>query len=452
VHSFSRRLLVSVSIPLVLFFGLTIAGLDAIFRDLARRSLEEMLNAQLVALVSAAEPQAGGRIDVEPRGLESRLGTPGSGLYAQIRSVDGALEWRSPSAVGTFIDFGAPVGPGERRVQYATLPDGTRIAIASRGFLWETKERQELRLVFRIASSLRSYDQQLLRFRSQLFGWFTVLTLALLGTLGVLLRWVLTPVRRLEAEIAAMESGERAELGSGYPRELAGVTRNLNALLAGERRRVARYRDTLGNLAHSLKTPLAVMRSMLGGREAVAPQALDAEIQRMSSIIEHQMRRAAASGGTLLGQAPIEVARVAGDVRGALLKIYGGKDVGIELRVPAQARFVGDGADFTEMLGNLLDNACKWCRERVVITAAPAAAEAGSPRIAIMVDDDGPGIPADALRRVGERGVRADENTPGHGLGLAMVRDSVELYGGRFAIEHSPLGGARVVLTLPGRI
>jgi two-component system sensor histidine kinase PhoQ len=253
----------------------------------------------------------------------------------------------------------------------------------------------------------------------------------------------------MEREIHQVEEGRSDTLGAGYPRELFGVATNLNALLVGERKRVARYRDTLGNLAHSLKTPLAVMRSRLTAEDSA--RTVSAEIDRMSGIIEHQLKRAAASGGALLGQAPVEVAQVAAELRGALLRVYADKDLVIELAIAPGAQFVGDRGDLTELLGNLLDNACKWCRGRVRLTAG--VDESGGPRerLKLVVEDDGPGISAQDRDRVLGRGVRADEKVPGHGIGLAMVQDTVDLYGGRLAIDASPLGGARFSLSLPGR-
>src|SRR5207302_8016439 len=124
--------------------------------------------------------------------------------------------------------------------------------------------------------------------------------------------------------------------------------------------------DTIGNLAHSLKTPLAVMRASLSGATPAGP--VGAEIDRMTGIIEHQLKRAAASGGALLGQAPVEVAQLAAELRGTLLKVYAGKDLAIELSIAPGSQFVGDRGDFMELLGNLVDNACKWCRSRVRVT------------------------------------------------------------------------------------
>ena len=447
MHSLSRRLLVSVSVPLALFFGVMMLVLDSGFRVLSQRSLEEVLDRQMVSLIAVAEPQANGGYAPAPHALDPRLETPRSGLYAQIRSPQ--HEWRSPSTAGLDADFGALLAGGQRDLTYGTFGHD-RVAIASRSIQFEDDPSGARSLTFSVAASLSPYEEQLWRFRRQLVGWFIGLMLALLVTLAALLRWVLSPVRRLEREIHQVEEGRSETLGGGYPRELSGVASNLNALLVGERKRVTRYRDTLGNLAHSLKTPLAVMRASLQRGEDGAPR-VSAEIDRMSGIIEHQLKRAAASGGALLGAAPVEVAQVAAELRSALLRVYADKDLAIELAVAPGAQFIGDRGDLMELLGNLLDNACKWCRSRVRFTAGSDEHAGARERLSLMVEDDGPGISAEDRARVLQRGVRADENVPGYGLGLAMVRDTVDLYGGRLAIDTSPMGGARFSLRLPGR-
>jgi len=446
VHSLSRRLLVSVSVPLALFFGVMMLVLDTGFRALSERSLQELLDSQMVSLIAAADPQPDGSYAPTPQELDPRLRTPRSGLYAQIQSQHHL--WRSPSTAGLSSDFGALLVPGERNLAYAAFGHD-RVAIESRAIQFADDPNGKRTLTFSVAVSLSPYEEQLWRFRRELIGWFAGLMLVLLATLAALLRWVLGPVRRMEREIHEMEEGRCEALGAGYPRELSGVATNLNALLLGERKRVARYRDTLGNLAHSLKTPLAVMRSSLSaGAES---GTVGAEIDRMTGIIEHQLKRAAASGGALLGQAPVEVAQVAAELRGALLKVYGRKDLSLELAIAPATLFVGDRGDLTELLGNLLDNACKWCRSRVRLTASSDESAAPRQRLTLVVEDDGAGITADDRARVLERGVRADQNVPGHGLGLAMVHDTVDLYGGQLSIDSSPLGGARVSVRLPGR-
>ena len=442
MHSLSRRLLISVSVPLALFCGVVILVLDSGFREVAQRTLQDELDRQMVALIAAAEPQPDGSYEPAPHTLDPRLETPRSGVYAQIRSA--GHEWRSPSTAGLNSDFGRLLSGGQRNISYATFGDD-RVAIESRSIDFEGDPNAARSLTFSVATSLSPYQQELWRFRRELGSWFLTLMLLLLVTIAVLLHWVLGPVRRMEREIHEVEEARRESLGGGYPRELAGVAGNLNALLIGERKRVARYRDTLGNLAHSLKTPLAVMRA------EGASATVSTEIDRMSGIIDHQLKRAAASGGALLGQAPVEVAQVAAELRATLLRVYAGKDLVIELAVAPGAQFIGDRGDLTELLGNLLDNACKWCRTRVRFSASIDESEGSRERLCLVVEDDGPGISAENRARVLRRGVRADEKVPGHGLGLAMVHDTVDLYGGRLMIDASPLGGARFTLRLPGR-
>jgi two-component system, OmpR family, sensor histidine kinase PhoQ len=442
VHSLSRRLLVSVSVPLALFCGVVILVLDNGFREVAQRTLQDELDRQMVALIAATEPQSDGSYAPAPHTLDPRLETPRSGVYAQIRST--GHEWRSPSTAGLNAEFGRMLSGGERNLSYATFGND-RVAIESRSIQFEGDPNAARSLTFSVATSLSPYQQELWRFRRELGSWFLALLLLLLVTLAALLHWVLGPVRRMEREIHEVEEARRESLGGGYPRELAGVAGNLNALLVGERKRVARYRDTLGNLAHSLKTPLAVMRA------EGASATVSTEIDRMSGIIDHQLKRAAASGGALLGQAPVEVWQVAAELRATLLRVYAGKDLIIEVAVAPGVQFIGDRGDLTELLGNLLDNACKWCRSRVRLSARIEESAGPRERLRLAVEDDGPGISAQDRARVLQRGVRADEKVPGHGLGLAMVHDTVDLYGGKLAIDASPLGGARFTVRLPGR-
>ena len=471
MHSLSRRLLLFLAIPLALFFGVMMRVLDIGFQTLSDRQVHALLDAQIVTLIAAAEPNPAGGYDAPLNGLDTRLASPDSGLYAQIRSNNHV--WSSPSTAGVHIDFGPPLAQGERQFSDALVGHG-RVAIESRGISFQDDPTQGQPLTFSVAVSLSPYEQQLWLFRSRVLGWFTGLMLLLLVSLAALLRYGLTPLRRLEREIHEVEEGRSEMLGSGYPRELSGVASHLNALLVGERKRVARYRDTLGNLAHGLKTPLAVMRSALSSGESRSEERLErmsgpgalptgtasgtglqrvvsTEIDRMTDIIEHQLKRAA-SGGALLGQAPVAVAPVAADLRGTLLKVYARKDLSIELAIQEGSHFIGDRGDFIELLGNLLDNACKWCREKVRVSVAVDDRRIVlGESLTLAVEDDGPGIAEENRAKVLERGVKTDEKVPGHGLGLAMVHDTVDLYGGKLTVDASPLGGARFWLRLPGK-
>lgn len=451
--SLNRRLLASVFLLLLVFFGITIAALELLFRDLSERSLHEYLDVQLIALVAASEPDDHGNVVPAGPPAEARLSQPGSGLYAEIRNSRNETLWRSPSVVGTELDFGDAVAPGERRYERRRIADRSVVMALSSGLDWEIAPGISRDFVFSVATDLAPYEEQLQQFRRQLLGWFLGLAVLLLIALGVLLRWVLRPVRRIEHEIREVEAGERSALGESVPQELSGIVANLNALLGSEHRRLERYRNTLGNLAHSLKTPLAVMRTTLSGNAEPARRSriLEEQIDRMNDIVQHQLKRAAASGGSVIALAGVRVEPLLTELRAALNKVYANKDLLFEFSDHPDAQFAGDRGDLFELLGNLLDNACKWCRARVRVSLARSVDHLGRPRLLIVVEDDGAGIAPADRERILERGARADEQVAGQGLGLAMVREIVELYEGRLAIGDSPLGGARIEVEIPGR-
>jgi two-component system sensor histidine kinase PhoQ len=451
VPSVSRKLVLAVAVPLVAFCLLTLVVLDYLFRNLSDKAQRELVEQQLVSLVSAIEANSDGSIDVRVLDPESQLLTPGSGHYASVTDSSGASLWTSPSLAGINLDFGVPLTVGQRNYMVRTLADGTRLQTLSRGLQWEYIRGESREVVLHVAASSEPYLQQLLSFRRTMMGWFTLMTLGMLALLVWLLRWTLAPVRRLEAEIGEVEGGKRDRLGDGYPRELAGTTATLNSLLISERTRIARYRDSLGNLAHELKTPLAVMRAALR-QEAAPAGTINHEIDRISGIVDRQLTRASSGGAVTVGQAPCLIAPVANELRMTLLKVRSAKDLTIVLQLQDQAAFVGDIGDLTEMLGNLLDNACKWCRSQVRLKAMIESSGSAS-QLVLQVDDDGPGIEPADRERILQRGVRADERAEGHGLGLAMVSDTAALYRGQLRVSGaSDLGGARFELILPGRL
>jgi len=459
--------LIAVAVPLLLFLTLTVVALDFEVRRLIADALRNQLEEQVVALVNAVDldPNSG-NIEVQPAAIgdpELHLDLPGSGQYATLRDDSGKLLWRSPSLTGVDLTLGENVPTGkEESLRYLPVPGGTEVAALSRRLQWELGSgptKITRRLIFTAADSTDPQNHQLWAFRRVMAGWFGGLALALIAVMAWMMRRALAPVRRLEQEIEAVESGEALALGEGYPRELAGVTQGLNALLHSERNRISRYRDTLGNLAHGLKTPLAVIRASLGppesrtdGPEPVAAN-IQREVDRMAQIVEHQLKRAVAGGGVTLGQAPVLILPPLMELRVALLKVHSRKDLIIDIDVPADTGFLGDSGDILELLGNLLDNACKWCKSHVRVSAQLDADRELPRRLGIVVEDDGPGIAAADRHRVMERGVRASsDEVPGHGLGLSIVRETVALYGGRFSVGHSAaLGGARIELQLPGR-
>jgi two-component system sensor histidine kinase PhoQ len=253
------------------------------------------------------------------------------------------------------------------------------------------------------------------------------------------------------ADLAEIEAGRRTELIGHYPRELRGLTDNLNALIRHERSHLERYRHTLDDLAHSLKTPLAVLRGTLdsGGSNQEFQHSVQEQVDRMSQIVQYQLQRAATSGRTTL-TAPIALLGAVQKITASLDKVYAGKQVTCRLRIDDKAFFHGDEGDLLELLGNLLDNAYKSCRQHVVISGQPLVDHRYSTGLIIYVEDDGPGIPLDMAQSVLQRGVRMDTATPGQGIGLAVVQDIVRIYKGALEIGSSHLGGARLTVHLPG--
>jgi two-component system, OmpR family, sensor histidine kinase PhoQ len=427
VRSLSHRLLFAVALPLIVFFGASISILDSNFKQLALRELQTSLETQLIALIAAVEVQTDGSIRVADRKLEFK--------YAQIRRPNGTVLWRSAATFSTRIDFGPPLRPGQQLLRGSAINGEASVSV-SRGIDFElgTLPRPNI-LTFSVAATLDHYSEQLRKFRQRLLGWFLALAVLLLIVLFTLLRWALTPVRQLAQEIHTIETGEGETLSNEYPPELQGVTRNLNALLTAERRRVSRYRNTLGNLAHALKTPLTILQTQLQAN----PQ-----IEQIVQIVDYQLKRAATSGSNAGNQTAVDIQTLLNDLRVSLLKVHARKDFSIELKLAAELRFIGDRGDLLELCGNLIDNACKWCTSLVRVTVA-----AIDESFCLEVEDDGAGISKENHSRILERGVRADEQVQGHGIGLAVVREIVELYGGELTIAASTLGGACFRVLLP---
>jgi two-component system sensor histidine kinase PhoQ len=445
--SLQTRLLVTLAVLLLAAAAIAAWSLESLYRNLGLRSLEDVLDAQVIALISTADIDSEGRL--VPQNLaEPRLATPGSGLYAEILGSRGS--WRSPSALGSGLNLAAEPSPGERYFEHTRLADGTRVLGLSLGIRWEPAEGEAHDFVIRAAQSLEPWYQQMIRVRTGLITGSMLLCLLLLGGLAIALRVSLRPLRRLEREIVDIEAGRRESLGTAWPRELTGVTGNLNALLIGERKRLERYRTTLGNLAHSLKTPLAAVRSLIEAGQA-DPAVLTPQLDRMQSIVQHQLKRAVFGGGgttltDLAVQEPLEQLRV------ALAKVYADKTVRASLTVAAGTAYPIDTGDFMELAGNLMDNACKYCRSAIAVRATPwTAAEWRRPGLVLEVEDDGSGIPPAQRSRVLERGARADESVAGQGIGLSVAREIAAAYSGTLEIAESRLGGARICIRLPGR-
>jgi len=451
MYSLRGRLLLWVSGLLIVFFGLTGLGLDLAFRNAGERAIRDLLDVRVIMLLAAAEPENGQL--VLARDLpDARFAQPGSGLFASLTDAAGQVLWRSASSTGIDIPPGETPPVGQRHFRFTSASDGTPVLALSYGVEWEFEDRRIGRYSVHVAESLDGYQAQVGRFRRQLGGWFAGVLVLLLLSVGVLMRWLLQPLNRVEEEIRRVERGEADTLGEGYPRELEGVTRNMNTLILSQRQRQERYRNALGDLAHSLKTPLAVMRGQLESGRAVDVALVGQQVGRMDEIVRYQLQRASAAGAAGLARGRVELAEVLNSVAAALDKVYRDKAPRCAITAEPGLMFRGDRGDLMEMLGNLLDNAYKYCRSEVRVSckARPVPTIQGAAVLQVCVEDDGNGFPPEASGLLLQRGVRADEAAEGQGIGLAVVREIAESYQGGLELSRSGLGGARVELSLPG--
>ena len=451
MSSLSARLLVSVSLLLLFFFGLTIVALDVAFRKAAEQAQEDILDGHLMALIAAAEPTGDGVLGMPPDMPEPRFGNIGSGLYAEIRNAGGEAIWRSRSVLGLEIPMGAGPAVGESLFQEEALIDETPLLTLTFALQWEFPDGELRPFVFKVAESLDSYYSQLRKFRRQLFGWFFVIAMIMMFSMSFLMRKLLRPLRQVETEISEVEEGSRSSLSDEYPTELQGVARNMNILISSERARSDRYRLTLDNLAHSLKTPLAAIRALLSEHEKTGfEERANEQISRMDEIVRYQLRKPAASAADKLVLSQVDVGTELERLVDGLRKVYSEKNPAIDVELDNPVQFRGDTGDFLELAGNLVDNACKWCESKVNIRVNASDSSADKPGGMVMViADDGPGIPPNAVDALLRRGTRLDESTPGHGIGLAIVKDIARSYGGDLTIGRSDLGGAEVTVSIP---
>lgn len=450
MRSLRTRLLLVSAVVLAGFLGLTGLALDRAFSVSAESALRERLQSHLYALLAAADLNAQNQLELPAELPEPRFNLIGSGLMAEVRDAAGTAVWRSRSALGTeFEGLASGASPGERI--FTLLDDGKSAARLMLSFTtrWEGSVSGPRVYVFHVAERLDEHQAQIRQFRRGLFGWLAAATVLLLLVQALILSWGLAPLRRVAQDLSEIEAGRAQALSGRYPTELQALIDNLNALLANTRAHLQRYRDTLGNLAHSLKTPLAVLRGSVEAKTPVEElrAVTQEQLQHMNEIVEYQLQRAAAAGRTALS-APLPVLPVARKIVAALEKVYAAKSLRVETAIEPDVMFRGDEGDLLEILGNIADNAFKWAHSHVRIEAKNESGGSLGARLMLRVEDDGPGIPEHEVQRVRARGARADTATPGHGLGLAVAQEIVQLYGGELVISRSALGGAAVEVRL----
>ncbi len=441
MRSLNARITLSAAVVLTAFVILSAFTLDKTFRDSARNAREERLLAQIYLLMAAAEVDNDGVLKIANRATEPRLDLPDSGLYASIVDGDGTTVWQSRSSLSVDLPATPTLAAGEQTFSRASR-DARRYLQKSYGIDWSTGTSSHP-FTFNVIEDSAAYEEQLGLYRRSLWTWLATMAVLLLISQWAALRWGLAPLRKVSDELNRLEQGEQQQISGRYPSEVQRLADNLNAVLSHERKQQQRYRDALADLAHSLKTPLAVVRGAAREHGSNAGQTIEDQIEQMDRIVQYHLQRAAASGRNMLGT-PVALRPATERIVAAVRKVYRDKLLDVVVDIAADLRFRGDEGDLTEVLGNLVDNACKWCRGTVRISARN---DNGCLRL--RFEDDGPGIGDGDVAHVFGRGARADESVPGHGIGLSVVREIVHAYGGEVKIAKSDLGGARVEVEIP---
>ena len=444
MRSLNTRVLVAAGLVLAAFLSTAGLVLDQAFRDTAKTSVRERLTGKIYMVLGMIDLDGPEKLSTNSAPLDATLSTPESGHYAQFLDSSNNRVWNSRSMLGITIE-----GPKDRTVGEFNFSDtrsstGENLFVLSYTVLWEGAGSDSSIYTVQVAEAEHGFSAQVARFRQSLWLGFSAIGVVLLLVQTVIFRWGLKPLRDVAIEVNRIERGEATEISGEYPIELRALTENLNALIRTRDSNLRRYRNALGDLAHSLKTPLAVIRTSID-REVdlrVSHASLRDSLDQLDSTIDYQLQRAAAAGRSVIGKS-IEIEPVLEKIVNSLRKVHADREIAITAEIQHGTRFRGDRGDLMEMLGNIADNACKWARTTVAVKVSHALAldDRESSSLVIEVHDDGHGMPEEDIARALLRGARLDQTTAGHGIGLAVVKELVEeVYDGRLVINSSPAG------------
>ncbi|MGE6453688.1 ATP-binding protein [Shewanella baltica] len=435
LNSLKARLVISALLFILVLLPLIGVALNDAFTEQVKSATKNELSAYVYSILAVTEVE-NKQISIPELVLENRFNLIQSGLYA-IATTENAsgkqtIVWHSQSFMGMVPPphFTIPA-TGQSAFEQIELAEQPHLIYSfSVSF---ASQNQNVPVTIHIIKDEREFQQQIDQFNQQLWTWLLILMFVMLVFQLSWLVWTLRPLARFTQELHSVEQGKSMQLSSQYPTELQAVARQLNILLNTEQTQRKRYRNALADLAHSLKTPLAVIKSQADLSEASSEQ-----VSVISRIIGHQLKRAqtAAAASWHLG---IRVDDVAAKLLRTLAKIYREPQINLSGEMADEAVFKGDEADLTEILGNVLDNACKAAKSTVKLTVTGDAYQ-----LLICIEDDGPGISEALQNQIFERGIRADSYHQGNGIGLAIVRDLVDSYNGRISVSRSEtLGGAK---------
>jgi two-component system sensor histidine kinase PhoQ len=448
--SLAARAALATGLALAGFLGIIGVTLSQAKYQTALSGLRDRLENDVLAYLALIDVGRNGRLLLPYSSPDPSFSRPGSGLYAVAEGEHG-FHWESSSAIGRDFSFLAKLPPGETRFVGPIDTRMGRLYYYSYGVVFESQDDKQVPITFTVAQTEDQFKGENATYRRSLIIYLSTLGVMLIVLQMLLLRWSLTPLRKVASDMSRVERGKSDSLDSQYPLELTGLTERINGFIESEREQRTRYRNTLADLAHSLKTPLAVMRSRLESSSeapALAHDVLD-QVRRMDELVAYQLARAATTGRQPFATA-IPIGGHAEDLVQSLEKVYAAKNVLCEFEIDEGVAFYGEQGDLLELMGNLLENAFKWSRHRVllVVKALPQAGKQ-RPGLLMSVEDDGPGIEPDQVDRVLQRGVRGDERVQGHGIGLSIVQDIVRAYRGELGVDRSPeFGGARFSVKL----
>jgi signal transduction histidine kinase len=368
------------------------------------------------------------RLDRDP----PEIRTSRSLFATQLPELDASATQDKHSAVRR----GYVVGPGDRQLRMIER---------------DIDAGEEGHYLVQVAATADTIQAQIERFEYALAATFLVLAIALIGSTALAVRFGLRPLRVLQEGLAAIRRGEAERISGQFPQDVAPLAAEVNLLLDANRGVVERARTQVGNLAHALKTPLSVIVNEADSNSPTLAEKVREQAGVMRRQVSFYLDRARAAARAGAAGAATEVRPVIEGLVRTFEKVYRDRDLTFAYEAQEALRFRGESQDLTDLVGNLLDNAGKWARGRVVIHAErdPDPDAAGRLYFLVCIDDDGPGLDPQAREAALVRGQKIDESRPGSGLGLSIVVDLAAVYGGSLRLEESPLGGLRASLRLP---
>lgn len=451
--SIQSRLLISASLILVFFFSLAGFVLDTAYKKGIERSLRERLQIHLYSMLASAELTKNLKVIIPSNLPEPRFSQIDSGLLAYAFDDSGKQVWRSKSSTGYTLGPLTNIKPGKRQfILSSDLSDAFYMQLHFKAVL-ENKFKKTAPVEFVIVESMSSVELQIADFRSVLWTWLGSIGVLLIIAQLLVLKRSLKPLRHIVEDLEAIQQGERQHLESHYSLELKDIANTLNRLIDNERTHLQRYRNTLSDLAHSLKTPLSVLTGVYEKKQLDSEDINTIEKQTliMRQLVDYQLNKAATKGHQTLTEA-LSLQPVILQLTDSLDKVYFDKSLTVIKRID-EVSFYAEKGDIFELFGNLLDNAYKWARTEVIIELLTVKDNNGDGEgVQIIIEDDGPGIEKGDVVKVLKRGIRADETTQGHGIGLAVVNELVTMYKGTIESEVGELGGQKWVVFLPGRL